>query len=131
MARDTIKDQYLDSELVYSLAKTNALPEMEDFVSGTTTANTQGVGDRLFAEGNYKAAKILYVNASNNAKLASCLVKLEDYNAAVEAAKKANNPKVWKEVNLACVAAGEFRAASIAGMQIIVHPDHLEELIVQ
>jgi len=33
------------------------------------------------------------------------------------------------EVNIACVAAEQFRLAQIAGMNIIVHPDHLEELI--
>merc|ERR1712137_842608 len=116
MARTKQKDQYLDSELVYSYAKTSNLADMEDFVSGTTTANCQGVGDRLFTEQDYKAAKILYTSVGNNAKLASCHVKLEEYTAAVDAAKKANNPKVWKEVNLACVAAEEFRCASIAGM---------------
>jgi len=51
------------------------------------------------------------------------------FSAAVDAARKANNPKTWKEVNIACVAAHEFRCAQIAGMHIIVHPDHLEELI--
>lgn len=30
---------------------------------------------------------------------------------------------------MACVEAGEFRLASIAGMNIIIHPDHLDELI--
>merc|ERR1712137_1266706 len=48
---------------------------------------------------------------------------------AVDAGKKANNPKTWKEVNIACVAAQQFECAQIAGMHIIVHPDHLEELI--
>ena len=44
---------------------------------------------------------------------------------AMEAAKKANNPKVWKEVNFACVAHGEFKLATMAGLNIITHPDHL------
>merc|ERR1712137_995237 len=48
---------------------------------------------------------------------------------AVDAGKKANNPKTWREVNIACVGAQQFRCAEIAGMHIIVHPDHLEELI--
>jgi len=89
------------------------------------------VGDRLFEEGDFKAARILYTAGGQNGKLASSLLKLGEYQHAVEAAKKANNPKVWKEVNLACVAAQEFRAAAVAGMHIIVHPDHLEELIMQ
>merc|ERR1719401_1706145 len=53
---------------------------------------------------------------------------LGEYTQAVEAARKANNPKTWKEVNIACVAAEQFRCAEIAGMHIIIHPDHLEEL---
>jgi clathrin heavy chain len=104
---------------------------MEEFVSGTNTANVQSVGDRLYDEKNYKAAKVLYTSIPNHSKLSSCHVHLGEYSAAVEAAKKANNPKTWKEVNLACVAAQEFRCAQIAGVQIIVHPDHLEELIMQ
>merc|ERR1712137_909716 len=76
-----------------------------------------------------KAAKILYQSIPNNAKLASCHVQLGEYTQAVDAAKKASNPKTWKEVNVACVAAQQFQCAQIAGMYIIVHPDHLEELI--
>ena len=33
---------------------------MEEFVSGATTANVQAIGDRLYDERSYKAAKILY-----------------------------------------------------------------------
>jgi len=131
MARTKVKDQHIDSELLYAFAKTDNLPEMEEFVSGTTTANTQAIGDRLFDEGSYKAAKILYQSIPNNGKMAACHVQLREYSQAVEAAKKANNPKTWKDVNLACVAAQEFRCAQIAGMHIIVHPDHLDELIMQ
>jgi clathrin heavy chain len=131
MARNMVKDPTIDSELVYAYAKTNAGTAMEEFVSGTNTANVQAIGDRLYEERNYAAAKVLYQSIPNHAKLASCHVHLAEYQAAVEAAKKANNPKTWKEVNLACVAAQEFRCAQIAGVQIIVHPDHLEELIMQ
>mmetsp|Transcript_39448 Transcript_39448/g.98764 ORF Transcript_39448/g.98764 Transcript_39448/m.98764 type:complete len:1743 (+) Transcript_39448:183-5411(+) len=129
MARQKTKDQIIDSELVYAFAKCDNLGEMEEFISGTNTANVQAVGDRLFDEGHFKAAKILFQSIPNNAKLASCHVHLGEFSQAVEAARKANNPKTWKEVNFACVAAKEFRCAQIAGMNIIVHPDHLEELI--
>merc|ERR1719491_900052 len=44
------------------------------------------------------------------------------------AARKANNSITWREVNVACVAAEQFRCAEIAAMNIIIHPDHLEEL---
>jgi len=131
MARVKAKDAIIDGELVYSYAKTERLGEMEEFISGTNTANIQGVGDRLYEERAYKAAKILYQSIPNNAKLSSCHVQLGEYTQAVEAARKANNPKTWKEVNIACVQAQQFRCAEIAGMHIIVHPDHLEELIAQ
>jgi len=134
MARSKVKDQQIDNGLVYALAKTGALGDLEEFVAGTTLANVQLVGDRLFNEELYEAAKILFSPSSasgpgNQAKLASCFVRLEQYSEAVEAAKKANNPKVWRDVNLACVAAQEFTCAATAGLQIIIHPDHLEELI--
>jgi len=131
MARNKAKDQAIDTELVYSYAKTDRLGEMEEFVSGTNTANVQAVGDRLYDERAFKAAKILYTSISNNSKLASCHVQLAEYTQAIEAARKANNPRTWKEVNIACVQAEQFRCAEIAGMNIIVHPDHLEELIAQ
>jgi clathrin heavy chain len=130
MARTKAKDQLIDGELVYSFAKTDRLTEMEEFISGTNTANVQAIGDRLFEEHAYKSAKILYTSIPNNSKLASCHVQLGEFSQAVDAAKKANNAKTWKEVNIACVAAQEFRCAQIAGMNIIVFPDHLEDLII-
>merc|ERR1712151_1351033 len=131
MARNKTKDQVIDSELVYAYAKTDRLGEMEEFISNTNTANVQGIGDRLYDERAFKAAKILFASIPNNAKLASCYVQLGEYTQAVDAARKANNPKSWKEINLACVTAKQFKCAEIAGMYIIVHPDHLEELISQ
>lgn len=131
MARNKVKDAHLDSELVYSYAKAGSVGEMEEFVTGSTTANLQMIADRLYNQQMYSEAKILYATIPNNSKLANCWLKLEEYNNAVEAAKKANNPTTWKEVNLACVAAKEFRCAQISGMQIIIHPDHLEELVMQ
>eukprot|EP00425_Heterocapsa_triquetra_P012914 CAMPEP_0195155382 /NCGR_PEP_ID=MMETSP0448-20130528/184129_1 /TAXON_ID=66468 /ORGANISM="Heterocapsa triquestra, Strain CCMP 448" /LENGTH=1710 /DNA_ID=CAMNT_0040194169 /DNA_START=8 /DNA_END=5137 /DNA_ORIENTATION=+ len=131
MARTKKKDQLIDTELVYSFAKADRLGEMEEFLSNTNTANVQAVGDRLYCESSWKASKILFQSISNNAKLASCHVQLGEYTQAVEAARKANNPKTWREVNIACVQAGQFRCAETAAMHIIVHPDHLEELINQ
>lgn len=57
------------------------------------------VGDRCFDEKMYDAAKLLYNNVSNFAKLASTLVHLGEYQAAVDGARKANSTKTWKEVN--------------------------------
>lgn len=77
----------------------------------------------------YEAAKILYTSIKNNAKIASCLVRLGLFHQALESAKKANSPKSWREVCIACVEAEEFKLASVAGLQIIIHPDHLDDLI--
>jgi clathrin heavy chain len=128
MARGKVKDQVIEGELVYAYAKTDRLADMEEFTANTSTANLQGVGDRLYDEGLYKAAKILYGSNSNNPRLASCHVQLGEYTLAVDIAKKANNPNTWKEVTIACIAAQEFRCAQTAGMHIIIHPDYLEEL---
>jgi clathrin heavy chain len=46
----------------------------------------------------HEAAKILYNNISNYAKLAVTLCYLGDYQAAVDSARKANSTKTWKEV---------------------------------
>eukprot|EP00398_MALV-I-01_sp_L67-1_P000178 gene178-941_t len=129
MARTKVKEPIIDTELVYALAKTDQLGDMEEFINGTNTANVQSVGDRLFEEKHFKACKILFSHITNNAKLASTYVHLGEYQMAVDAAKQGNNPKVWKEVCIACVNAGEFSSAQIAGLNIIIHPDHLEELI--
>jgi clathrin heavy chain len=86
-------------------------------------------GERCYDEGMFEAAKILFININNNAKLALCYVNLEQYREAVEAATKANSVSTWKEVCLACLKANEIRLANICGLHIIVHPDHLEDLI--
>jgi clathrin heavy chain len=54
---------------------------------------------------------------------------LKEYQGALEAAKKANIPKVWKEVAFACIRSQEFRLAAIAGLNIVIHPDNLDDLI--
>ena len=56
------------------------------------------VGDRCYEEGMYEAAKLLYNNVSNFARLASTLVHLGEYQAAVDSARKANSTRTWKEV---------------------------------
>jgi hypothetical protein len=46
----------------------------------------------------------------------------------VDAARKANNPKTWKEVCFACVEEGEFKLAQLCGLNIIVNADELDEV---
>ncbi len=129
MARKGAKERAIDSALVYALAQTRRLAELESFVTSPNVADIQHVGDRTFDEGLYEAARVLFASINNNAKLASTLLALGLFREAVDAAKKANSIRTWKEVNGACIKAGEFRLAQTAGLAIIVSPDHLEELI--
>jgi len=130
MVRKLIKEPLVDTEYIYALAKTAKLGELEEFIAAPNVANIQSIGERLFDEGQYEAAKLLFNNINNNSKLALCYINLNQYREAVDAAQKANSISTWKEVNIACVKVGEFRLAAICGLHIIVHPDHLEELIV-
>jgi len=129
MARKSIQENILDTELIYSYAKINDLTELEIFVSGPNVANIQAIGDRCFNEGLYNAAKILFVNINNNSKLALCHIHLEEYRDAVSAAQKANNVSTWKQVCFACLRADEFRLAGIAGLEVIKYPDHLDDVV--
>lgn len=71
---------------------------------------------------------MLYTQIPNWGRLASTLVKLGKYQAAVDAARKANSPRSWKEVCFACCDAREFRLAQLAGLAIIVNADDLDEV---
>jgi clathrin heavy chain len=51
----------------------------------------QDVGDRCFEEGLYEAARIIYAKIPNYSRLATTLIRLKQYVAAVEAARKDNN----------------------------------------
>merc|ERR1711871_292018 len=129
MARKTIKESMLDTQLIYALARVNKLSELEELISVPNVAKIDQMGERCFDEKMYSAAKLLFININNNAKLALCYVHMEQYREAVDAATKANSVPTWKAVNLACLKAEEFRLANICGLHIIVHPDHLEELV--
>jgi clathrin heavy chain len=125
-----MKEPRIESELVYAYSKTHKLSELEEFINTPgCCANILDTGDRCFDEGLYEAAKILFSHISNFAKLASALVRLGDFTGAIESANKANSIRTWKEVNLACVEAKDFRLAQIAGLHIVIQPDELEELI--
>ncbi|EFA76771.1 clathrin heavy chain [Heterostelium album PN500] len=131
MCRKKIKEPVIESELIYSYAKIDKLAEMEDFINSPNSAHIQVVGDRCFDAGLFEAAKILFTNISNFSRLTSCLVKLGQFQQAVDSARKANSTKTWKEVSAACIDAKEFRLAQVCGLFIIVHGDELEELIKQ
>ncbi|CAB9523353.1 Clathrin heavy chain 1 [Seminavis robusta] len=129
MARKTMQENLIDTELIYAFAKTGNLTEMEVFVNGPNVANIQTIGDRCFSEGLYQAAKILFISINNNSKLALCHIHLEEYREAVAAATKANNVSTWKAVCFACLRADEFRLAATCGLQVIKYPDHVDEVV--
>eukprot|EP00246_Nothoceros_aenigmaticus_P001174 TRINITY_DN1157_c0_g1_i1.p1 TRINITY_DN1157_c0_g1~~TRINITY_DN1157_c0_g1_i1.p1 ORF type:complete len:1698 (-),score=398.34 TRINITY_DN1157_c0_g1_i1:654-5747(-) len=128
MVRKKVKEPKVDSELIYAYAKIDKLGEIEEFILQPNVANLQNVGDRLFDEALYEAAKIIFTHISNWARLASTLVKLRQFQGAVDAARKANSSRTWKEVCFACVDAEEFRLAQLCGLNIIVQVDDLEEV---
>lgn len=131
MSRKTLREPPVDTALAFCYARTNQLPELEEFLRSSNVANIEESGDKAYAEGFHEAAKIFFTSISNWAKLATTLVHLGDYQAAVECARKANSVKVWKQVNEACVEKKEFRLAQICGLNLIVHADELADLVQQ
>lgn len=131
MARKTQRERAIDTALAFSFARTDQLPELEDFLRTTNVADIEASGDKAYEEGYHQAAKLFYTSISNWAKLATTLVHLEEYQAAVECARKASSVKVWKQVNEACVSKKEFRLAQICGLNLIVHAEELQDLVRQ
>mmetsp|Transcript_32005 Transcript_32005/g.47250 ORF Transcript_32005/g.47250 Transcript_32005/m.47250 type:complete len:1732 (+) Transcript_32005:118-5313(+) len=129
MARKSLQENLIDTELIYAYAKTGNLTDLEVFVNGPNVANIQSIGDRCFSEGLYQAAKTLFTNINNNSKLALCHIHLEEYREAVAAATKANNVSTWKHVCFACLRSEEFRLASTCGLEVIKYPDHVDEIV--
>jgi clathrin heavy chain len=120
MVRQKTREPKVDSELIYAYAKIDRLGEIEEFILMPNVANLPVVGDRLYDDTLYEAAKIIFSFISNWAKLAVTLVKLQQFQGAVDAARKANSSKTWKEVCFACVDAEEFRLAQICGLNVII-----------
>jgi len=130
MCHQKIKNPRIETELVFAYAKTHQLSEMQHFIEVPgCTANIVDVGDRCFDQGLFDAAKLLFQHVSNWAKLASTLVRLHDYASAVDAASKSNSLRSWREVNIACVEAKEFKHAQTAGKHLVLHADELEECL--
>lgn len=130
MARKTLREPVVDTGLAFCYARTNQLSELEDFLKNSV-ANVEVSGDKAYEAGLHEAARIFYASINNYGKLATTLVHLENYQAAVECARKANSVKVWKQVSEACVAKKEFRLAQICGLNLIVHAEELSDLIKQ
>merc|ERR1719506_2577316 len=129
MCRKKTKEAHIDTSLIYAYAKSGLHAELEEFISAPNVGRIQDVAERCYAEAMYEAAKIMFTSISNFARLATCLMHLGQHQAAVDAARKANSTRTWKEVNASCVEHKEFRLAQICALHIIVNPDELEELI--
>jgi len=129
MCRKKVKEAHIDTSLIFAYAKSELYAELEEFISAPNVGRIQDVAERCYAEAMYEAAKILFNSISNFARLATCLMHLGKHQEAVDAARKANSARTWKEVNASCVQHQEFRLAQICALHIIVNPDELEELI--
>ena len=81
MARKSIKDSKIDSELIFAYAKGNEryLPDLEIFVSEPNQADMTRSGERCFDEKLYLAAEVLFKRVGNNQKLAQTFVRLKKY----------------------------------------------------
>ena len=129
MARTKAREPEVESQLIFAYAKTDRLADLEELVSSPNIAKVGEVGDLCYDAQLYAAARILYSNVSNHGRLASTLVHLGEFQAAVDGARKANSTRSWKEVCFACIEAGEFKLAQVCGLNIVVHADELSEVI--
>merc|ERR1719174_2089236 len=129
MCRKKVKEAHIDTSLIFSYAKSEQFASLEEFISAPNVGRIQDVAERCYGEQMYEAAKVMFNSISNFSRLATCLMHLDQHQAAVDAARKANSTRTWKEVNASCVEHKEFRLAQICALHIIVNPDELEELI--
>lgn len=100
MARKKSREPFIETELCFAYAKTGRLTDLEEFITEPNNAQIQQVGDRCAEQKMFDAAKILFNSISNFAKLAHTLVELGDFQGSVDAARKANATKTWKQVNI-------------------------------
>lgn len=129
MARKTLKETKIDSCLILAYAQLEKLSELEEILSGSNSANLEEVGDKLIELRNYKAAKLCYSSVSNYSKLASTLVYLNDFQEAVNIARKASNIRVWRLVNNSCIKEKEFKLAQICGLSLIIHAEEVDDIV--
>ena len=129
MARKQAREPMIDTEYAYCLAKAHRLADMEEFLSMTNVADVLSVGEKCFKDELYEAARLLFSSVSNYARLATTLVYLNDFPAAIEAARKAGNTSVWKQMHAACLNKGEFKLAQIAGLAVVPHAEDLPTVI--
>lgn len=129
-ARHKVKDiRVVDTEILYAMCKCGKLTEVEEFISQPHGGDLEEAGDRCADDELFAAAKLLFSAINNYGKLAPVLVRLGDFQGAVEAARKADRVRTWRAVCFACVDSKEFRLAQICGLHVIVEADELMEAI--
>jgi len=74
MARKSLREPRIDTELAYAYAKTDRLHDMEDFLSMGNVADILKVGEKCFEDELYQAAKLFFTSISNWACLATTLI---------------------------------------------------------
>jgi clathrin heavy chain len=121
-------DARVDTELACALAGAGDQAGLEAFLAGPNQANLGAAGDRLFEGGHFEAARAVFARIPNWGRLASAHLKLGRWQDAVDAARKAAVPKVWKAVCYACLDAGEAKLAQLAGLAVVVNADDLDEV---
>ncbi|KAL0246390.1 hypothetical protein GEMRC1_007602 [Eukaryota sp. GEM-RC1] len=130
MCRKHTKTVSIDSSLAICYAHTDAFVELEDLLnSQSCVANWVEVGDSLLNAQLFESAKIVFTMISQYGKLASTLLALGEYKAAVDAARKANSYATWKEVCKQCVENQQFKLAQIAGINVVSHPEETDPLV--
>eukprot|EP00737_Agarophyton_chilense_P003254 gb/GEZJ01003787.1/.p1 GENE.gb/GEZJ01003787.1/~~gb/GEZJ01003787.1/.p1 ORF type:complete len:1487 (-),score=292.94 gb/GEZJ01003787.1/:474-4934(-) len=129
-ARNKVKDvRIVDTEIIFAMCKCGKLTEVEEFISQPHGGDLEEAGDRCEEDELYSAAKLLYSAVNNYGKLAPVLVRLGDFQGAVEAARKADRVRTWRAVCFACVDSKEFRLAQICGLHVVVEADELMDAI--
>lgn len=91
MARKSLREPAIDTELAFAYARTDRLHDMEEFLSMTNVADQLAAGEKAFDAELYEAARLLFSSISNYARLATTLIYLGENQAAVDAARKAGN----------------------------------------
>jgi len=84
MARKKIKEAVIDSALVYALAKTDKISDLEEFVASPHVAVVQDVGERCFNEKLFQAAAVLFEAISNNSQACFCCFPVFAYFIALK-----------------------------------------------
>jgi clathrin heavy chain len=82
MARKSLREPKVDTELAYAYAKTGRLYGVEDFLGMINFADILVIGEKCFENELYKAAQLLFTSISNWARLATTLIYLGENQAS-------------------------------------------------